>query len=606
MSQSNSANSHARTEVRSYLSDQADWQLALPRLTTVGSETTSEALYDSANLPVTFKSYGVTIATRDYAANGLLSWEKDANNNQTSFSNYYRGMPRTKIYTDSESRTFLIDYFGNITESTDRAGYVTGYAYDDLDRLTLIDYPDESGSTRINMVLSYDTVTSTDINQPGSGLVSNQWKQTKTRGTYRETRYLDALLRPVLVKTEDTSDGTLTRYSRTTYDSGSRPLFESFPSAAAAASDGTETTYDGLGRVEQVEETVSPYATTTYAYLSDNRIQVTNPRGKSTTTTYFALGSPDTSLPTLIHQPEGVTTTIVRNDFGEMTSVTQSGGGVSATRTYRYDSHHNMCRQIDPETGSTVYSYDDAGRLEWYAQAASGDTGACNLASVPPSQRVVHSYDTLNRLTLLDYPDASPDVSYGYDDNGNLTTLNSSSANRTYGYNKLNALTSESLATGGETFNVSYEFDTQDRLEKIAYPTGLQVPITPNAYGTPASVGSYASNIGYHPNGAIETLTYGNGWAYTKSQHAGQPPAAPLRCQRQHHGDHRLRHPGRHPQHGLRRTGPPEHGVRTVGLRQLQLRRPRQHHVQDRGWPDDGLPLRHQQPADQHHRCQPG
>ncbi|MDZ7644948.1 MAG: hypothetical protein U5K76_12500 [Woeseiaceae bacterium] len=73
--------------------------------------------------------------------------------------------------------------------------------------------------------------------------MSNQWKQTKTRGSYKETRYLDAMLRPVLVKTEDTSDGSgdLTRYSRTTFDSKSQPVFQSFPSASATAGDGSET-----------------------------------------------------------------------------------------------------------------------------------------------------------------------------------------------------------------------------------------------------------------------------------------------------------------------------------------------------------------------------
>ena len=524
IAQWNSFSSHARTENVAYLHDRTHWELGRPTTVTVGSEIESQTIYDANNRPQTIKSFGATTTTLGFYSNGTLNWHKDANGNQTTFSSYYRGKPRTITYADGKTSTLVIDYFGNVTRATDRKGQSTDYAYDSADRLTLINYPDETGSTRLNKTLVYAKVTSTDINQSGSGLVTGQWKQSKTRGTYRETRYLDALLRPVLVKTEDTADSSLKRFTRSTFDSASRPVFQSFPSGSAAASTGTATSYDGLGRVLTVEENVSPYATTTYAYLSSNQIRVTNPRGKQTTTTYFALGAPDTSLPTLISQPLSVTTTINRNDFGEMSSVTQSGGGVSATRTYRYDSRHYMCRQIDPETGSTAYSYDNGGRLQWHAEAASGATGACNLSSVPSGQRVVHSYDNLNRLILVNYPDSSPDVTYGYDDNGNLTSLDSTSANWTYTYNKINAIETESLVTGGQTIGVSYDHDTQDRLTKITYPTGQQVVITPNAYGAPKAVGSYASAIGYHENGSIEALTYGNGWTYTKSQNARQLP----------------------------------------------------------------------------------
>ena len=52
------------------------------------------------------------------------------------------------------------------------------------------------------------------------------------------------------------------------------------------------------------------------------------------------------------------------------------------------------------------------------------------------------------------------------------------------------------------------------------YPSGLSVSITPNAYGEPESVGSYASSIQYHPNGSIKSLTYGNGRIYTTTQNA--------------------------------------------------------------------------------------
>lgn len=47
--------------------------------------------------------------------------------------------------------------------------------------------------------------------------------------------------------------------------------------------------------------------------------------------------------------------------------------------------------------------------------------------------------------------------------------------------------------------------------------------ISPNAYGAPVSVGSYAAAIGYDENGSIETLAYGNGRVYTTTQRRVRP-----------------------------------------------------------------------------------
>lgn len=299
-----------------------------------------------------------------------------------------------------------------------------------------------------------------------------------------------------------------------------------FPSATVAATDGTDYENDALGRPLEIEENVTPYATTSYEYLNGNKIRVTNPRNKKVTTTYYALGSPAQDLPTQIDQAEGISTQVSRNDFGEMTQAKQYGGSpyVTVTRDYKYDSSHRLCRQVDPESGSTVYSYNAAGQIDWYALAASGSTGACNTGSVLAGEKITHSYNNMNQLTAVNYPDSSPDLAYTYDDNGNLKTLNSSSANWTYSYNKLNALTQETLVTNGQTFTTDYDFDTQDRLTDMDYPSGLSLSITPNAYGEPESVGSYASGIEYHPNGSIKALTYGNSRVYTTTQNDRQLP----------------------------------------------------------------------------------
>ena len=92
----------------------------------------------------------------------------------------------------------------------------------------------------------------------------------------------------------------------------------------------------------------------------------------------------------------------------------------------------------------------------------------------------------------------------------------------------MNALIEEELVTGGQSFALAYGFDAQDRLTSVSYPGGTVVPITPNAYGEPESVGSYATSIDYWPNGSIEELQYGtqqgSGRKYTTTQNPRQLP----------------------------------------------------------------------------------
>jgi len=67
-----------------------------------------------------------------------------------------------------------------------------------------------------------------------------------------------------------------------------------------------------------------------------------------------------------------------------------------------------------------------------------------------------------------------------------------------------------------------------DRLDRITYPGGTAINITPNVYGEPESVDSYASGIDYWPNGSIKELDYGSqqgtGRKYTTTQNARQLP----------------------------------------------------------------------------------
>jgi RHS repeat-associated protein len=54
----------------------------------------------------------------------------------------------------------------------------------------------------------------------------------------------------------------------------------------------------------------------------------------------------------------------------------------------------------------------------------------------------------------------------------------------------------------------------------LTYPDGAAVDLAPNALGQPTKVGTYATGVSYHPNGAIAGFTYGNGITHSLTQNA--------------------------------------------------------------------------------------
>lgn len=59
---------------------------------------------------------------------------------------------------------------------------------------------------------------------------------------------------------------------------------------------------------------------------------------------------------------------------------------------------------------------------------------------------------------------------------------------------------------------------SRKRYPSDANPNSVQsVVYAPDAFGRPTKVGSYATGIQYHPNGAVASFSYGNGKLHTMS-----------------------------------------------------------------------------------------
>jgi len=232
---------------------------------------------------------------------------------------------------------------------------------------------------------------------------------------------------------------------------------------------------------------------------------------------------------------------------GSLTLVVNPPEPVSATRTYVYDEYERLCKVINPESGATFFGYDAAGNLIWTVEGSNLTGDVCDRALVENSpQRIDREYDEMNRLRRIDYPSGTNDVRYDYEFDGALKTvevLDDSDALRnrwTYTYNNRRMTTSETLLLDGQSRTIDYAYNANGHLQSLTYPGGAnrrKVEYAPNGLGQPTVVAdaatvpspnTYASNISYYPNGAIEAFTYGNGIRHQMTPNTRQLPMQSL------------------------------------------------------------------------------
>jgi RHS repeat-associated protein len=119
-----------------------------------------------------------------------------------------------------------------------------------------------------------------------------------------------------------------------------------------------------------------------------------------------------------------------------------------------------------PESGTTTFGYDSAGRL-------TTKTDARNITTTT-------SYDNINRVTSKSYSDGTPTVTLGYDANGFTrlkTSMTDGLGNVTYAYDNMDRPTQESRTLSGVsgTFTTGYGYNIKGDLTSMTYPSGRVV-----------------------------------------------------------------------------------------------------------------------------------
>ncbi|PWK93068.1 YD repeat-containing protein, partial [Fulvimonas soli] len=503
-------------EQTGYLNDPALWVLGLPTTVTnvATGEVESQNVYDSAKDTLKERwRFGQKLMSYSFDAQGNLASFTDGNNHTTTLGSYQRGIPQAIGYPDGTSQHLVVDDFGQIRSITDPAGSTTSYDYDAMGRLTTITYPTGDEQAWYPRTFAYAYVPSAE-----RGIAANHWRRTVSQGDYRQVTWFDATLRPVLTDTYSAADGSSHTSTRTDYDWRGQTTFASYPVAGSpdlgGITAGARRTYDALGRLTAIQQDSElGTLTTTTAYLSGARQQVTDPKGNVTTTSYQVFDAPAYDRVIQVQAPEGITQAITRDLYGHPTAIRQYGSnnGYSGdvTKTLVYDSYHRLCRTTEPESGSTVTAYDGANNVAWTAEGLSLTGTGCGQEQVAAGAKTTRTYDAMNRVLTLLPPSGTQSTTYTYDALGHLKSAVSGVTTWTGTYNKLGQLTGEALQLAGQNaWGIGYAHDAYGHLSQVHYPDQY-VDYAPDALGRATRIGNYATNISYFPDGAVQGYTLG-------------------------------------------------------------------------------------------------
>ncbi len=439
-----------------------------------------EREYDTNGKLLEQDTFGIT-TEYTYTQRGDLETVEDARGNISRYSNYKRGIPRLEQLPESVTINRTVNDTGTVASQTNGRGFTTSFGYDDLNRLTSIDFP-----IKADVLISY-------------GSASGGYRRTLTRDNYRQVEVINDFGQTTRVERSDTLGGQLI-YRTKGYDASGRETFVSYPNAAV----GITTTYDALGRVRRTQH---PDGTGVNYLFDDIEVKVTNERGFVTDYLYQVRGM-DFGGQTLafIGAPQNVGTIIMKDSFDNTTRVFQgerlANGDVRGYgRDYEYDSRKFLIRATDPEVGTIVFTHDAIG----------------NVLSerVNDAEPVQFTYDDLNRRRLTDFPGLALDVSTSYDRNGNVQEVLKGTSRWVYGYDENDNLLTETLTIadplfGNRSYVTSHAYSNLDVQRQITYPSGLAVDYAPDAFGRATQAGTFATNIIYHPSGQLQSYRLAN------------------------------------------------------------------------------------------------
>jgi RHS repeat-associated protein len=474
------------------------------RLTETNPLGTTTYTYNSFGeiLTLTDPMNGVWTNTYDSAGNLLTA--KDALNNTTTFTYNSNGAPLTVTDPRNNPTTITYDTNGNLTRLTDALNNQTNVAYDTRGRVTSV-------TNALNQATSYEydlagrlkKITYPDANFVSAtyDLAGRTTKIKDARGNdtnfaydtaYRLTSVTNAANAVTSYTYDSMSNLTgvtdpLNRTTNYTYDDFERLTRIKYPEASTGAGRLEENfAYDAAGNL--LQKTDQSGRVTSFCYDAANRlITSTDPALKVTSYEYNARSQMTAVVNAInqryefVHDALGrptqekkgaLTKSFVYDAAGNRTQRTDFNGAVT---NYSFDALNRLTTIGYPDTTSATYGYDALSRLATATNpngtVTIGYDNRGRVSSVTDvfGQVVGYAYDANSNRTQLSL-NSGTSATYQYDVLNRLTQLaDAASLNTTFGYDVTNKLTSRTLPNGVAT---AYQYDGLDRLTRLTHSKG--------------------------------------------------------------------------------------------------------------------------------------
>ncbi|MFH0981363.1 MAG: RHS repeat-associated core domain-containing protein [Planctomycetota bacterium] len=372
----------------------------IPKLTDPGGRVW-EATYDSKGNPSSLRdALGKSVTLTNTVNFSRLDALMDQRGNLSDFQTDTHGNLTRMTYPNGKYEEFGYDGVGNVTSVRNRRGQTVTFAYDTLGQVTQKAYPGGrtvsfTYDTRGNLLTAADSVT-------GTITMEYDDRDFLTRVGYPTGAWFTFQYNNAGRRTRRTShDGDVLNYA-----------------------------YDTAGRLEYVKDGVDAVIVH-YAYDPAGRLSHED-KGNGTYTTYEYDGA---------GQLEHLA------NFG-------SNGAEQSHFDYTYDPNGDPMT-MDTLAGTWAYTYDAIGQLTGVAGPSFSATYVYDAAGnriTATEDGVEAAYTTNNMNQYLQAGAAT----YGFDDDGNLTSKTDASGTTTYTYDAESRLTGVTLPDG-RTFAYTYD-----------------------------------------------------------------------------------------------------------------------------------------------------
>jgi RHS repeat-associated protein len=207
---------------------------------------------------------------------------------------------------------------------------------------------------------------------------------------------------------------------------------------------------DAQGRPMKVTDPLG--GATEYAYDPEGNLEsVADQNGHETR---FAYDADDEQ--TKVERPDGAVEETGYDEAGQVISQTDGNGDET---TYVRNALEEPVETVDPLERTTTRTFDPAGNLETLTD--------------PEGRTTTYDYDEAGRLGEVAYS-AEPglDVTYGYDEDGNLVSMVDGTGESSYEYDQLDRLVHNENGHGEST---AWEYDLADEPIGLTYPNGKSI-----------------------------------------------------------------------------------------------------------------------------------